>query len=197
MQCLALHLGVKKVGGSAFQWLDFLTELPATCSTAHCCCQAHLCARAIAPFLYNHHLPSMPHTSSREAKHFPGALHREYAWGRKWSGVSQWTWPDQVNSTLWYLFMTGGPTPSSQSHINKQPDAQKFLASYQAWSSLGMISHTPGSSANSFKGMGRARCSLKSKHKRDRRKSHLSPHSASSDLDGLEISAHAWVTSGN
>lgn len=68
MQCLALHLGVNKVGGSVFRCLDFLTELPATCSTVHCCCQAHLCARAIAPFLHNHHLPSMPCTCSGKPK---------------------------------------------------------------------------------------------------------------------------------
>lgn len=63
MQCLALHLGVNKVGGSVFRCLDFLTELPTTCSTGHCCCQAHLRARAISTFLYNHHLPSMPRTA--------------------------------------------------------------------------------------------------------------------------------------
>lgn len=110
--------------------------------------------------------------------------------------VSQGTWPDQVNPALWYLFMTGGPSPSSQSHINKQPGAQKFLASYQAWSSLSMISHTPGSSSKLIQGHGESK--VLSEVKTWKRQAGISPVTSFCirDLDGLEISAHAWVTKG-
>lgn len=187
MQCLALHLGVNKVGGSVFRCLDFLTELPATCSTIRCCCQAHLPARAIAPFLYNHHLPSMPRTDSGEAKHFPGVLHGDSTRGGKWSRESHsgpgWIrWIQPCGICLWLAVPPRLPKVTSTSslvHRNSLPVIRHGAAS--VW--FHTLQAPP---ANSFKGMGRARCSLKSKHGRDRRESHLSPHSASVTLMDLK-----------
>lgn len=162
---------VNGVWGSVF---SLLIELPATCSSVQCCCQAHLPVIGIAAppvsaassMAHQTPTPWKPNTSQ-----VPLTVNHPHPWA---------DWPDQVNATFWYLLVTGCSTSTC-------PELDQRVAWYiEIPYQLSGIQQ-PQYDFSHCRFLKQTLSKACREHGALRIQTNLSPHSTSSDLDRLGI----------